>query len=273
MQTVRHNASGIEWYCELRGSGPSVVLIPSGEGDCGSFTSVADALAKDFTVLTFDMPGFSRSGPPPNFGQITADELADQVAELVKSLDLAPAAVYGCSSAGLAALSLVARQAEVVRNAVVHEAALVNDFGLREVAEAQFGMNKLDDASIVGVCKDLFRNQFNNDPKAWDAIGEEYHRRLEKNYITWVHHYVWPGLPNRTYTAEELTRRPIAWSIGGFSPVWFGVSNLRVAQRANLNVDILHCKHFPQVEIPGLLAERIRKCAEQHLQRAQGSAQ
>ena len=273
MQTVRHNASGIEWYCELRGSGPSVVLIPSGEGDCGSFASVADALAKDFEVLTFDMPGFSRSGPPPNFGQVTADELAEQVASLVTSLNLAPAAFYGCSSAGLAALSLVARHPEVVRDAIVHEAALVNDFGLPEVAEAQFGMNKLDDATIVSLCKDLFRNRFNNDPQAWEAVGEEYHRRLEKNYVTWVRHYVWPGLANRTYTAEELTRRPIAWSIGGFSEVWLGVSNLRVAQRANLNVDILPCKHFPQVEIPGPLADRIRKCAEQHLQRAQASSQ
>ena len=99
--TLRHNASDIHWYCELRGSGPSVVLIPSGEGDCGSFAKVADELAKDFNVLTFDMPGFSRSSAPPEFGRVTADELADQVASLVTSLNLAPASFYGCSSAGL----------------------------------------------------------------------------------------------------------------------------------------------------------------------------
>ncbi len=81
--TIQHKASDIDWYCELRGSGPSVVLIPSGEGDCASFAGVADALANDFTVLTFDMPGFSRSGPPPDFGRVTADMLADQVAALV----------------------------------------------------------------------------------------------------------------------------------------------------------------------------------------------
>jgi pimeloyl-ACP methyl ester carboxylesterase len=234
---------------------------------------VADALAKDFEVLTFDMPEFSRSGPPPNFGRVTADELAEQVASVVISLNLAPAAFYGCSSAGLAALSLVARHPEVVRNAIVHEAALINDYPLPEIVEALSGLNNLNDEAIVDVCKDLFRNRFNNDGKAWDAVGEEYHRRLGKNYVTWVRHYMWTGLANRTYTAEELTCRPIAWSIGGYSEVWFGVSNLRVAQRANLNVDILPCKHFPQVEIPGLLADRIRRCAEQHLQRAQASAQ
>ena len=270
--TLRHIASGIDLYCELRGSGPSVVLIPSGEGDCGSFAKVADELAKDFNVLTFDMPGFSRSSPPPDFGRVTADELADQVASLVTSLNLAPASFYGCSSAGLAALSLVARHADVVRNAVVHEAVLINDVPLPEVVEALFGMNNLDDVAIVGACKDLFRTKFISDGRAWDALGDEYHRRLEKNYVTWVRHYVWAGLANRTYSSEELTRRPIAWSIGGFSEVWFGVSNLRVAQRANLTVDILPCKHFPQVEIPGLLTDRIRKCAEQHLQRGHVNA-
>lgn len=35
MQTriFQQKAADIEWYCELRGSGPTIVLIPSGEGD------------------------------------------------------------------------------------------------------------------------------------------------------------------------------------------------------------------------------------------------
>ena len=40
------------------------MLVPSGEGDCGNFATVADALADEFTVLTFDIPGFSRSSVP-----------------------------------------------------------------------------------------------------------------------------------------------------------------------------------------------------------------
>jgi pimeloyl-ACP methyl ester carboxylesterase len=65
LQTFSQQAAGIDWYCEARGRGTHIVLIPSGEGDCGSFAHVADDLAEDFSVLTFDMPGFSRSGPPP----------------------------------------------------------------------------------------------------------------------------------------------------------------------------------------------------------------
>jgi hypothetical protein len=35
-----HEAAGIDRYCELRGSGPTIVLIPSGEGDCGCLVKV-----------------------------------------------------------------------------------------------------------------------------------------------------------------------------------------------------------------------------------------
>lgn len=259
--TIRQNAGGIDWYCELRGKGPTVVLIPSGEGDCTSFGTVAEALADDFTVLTFDMPGFSRTTAPPNFGPVNATLLADQIAELVQGLGMTLATFYGCSSAGLAVLSLSTGHSEIVRNGIVHEAALVNEFGLPEVAEAQFGLTRLDDEVIVGICKDLFRNKLNLNPQLWDDVGPEYHQRLEKNYVTWVRHYVWRGLEDHDYNAEDLTKRPIAWSIGGFSEVWLGIANLRVAQRANIHVEILPCRHFPQVETPEVLANHIRKHA------------
>jgi hypothetical protein len=88
----------ITWYYELRGRGPAVVLIPSGEGDCGSFEKVAVALSGEFTVLTFDMPGFSRSSDPPAFGSYSMAQAASEVVALVRALGLPPATFYGCSS-------------------------------------------------------------------------------------------------------------------------------------------------------------------------------
>jgi pimeloyl-ACP methyl ester carboxylesterase len=241
--------------------------MPSGEGDCASFQTVAEVLSDDFTVLTFDMPGFSRSGPPPEFGKVTATMLADQIAALVSLLKLAPAAFYGCSSAGLAALSLVAQHPEIVRNAIVYEAALVRDSVLPDATAVLFSLGDLDDAAIVKRCKDLFGNQLNSNVRAWDAIGQEYHRRLEKNYVTWVRHYLWAGLADHTYTAEELAYRPISWSVGGLRDNWIVATNVEVARRANLKVQSLPCKHFPQVEIPDSLAIRILAHTKAHLVR------
>ena len=76
------------------------MLIPSGEGDRSSYNKVGEALGREFSVLTFDMPGFSRSSRPPDFRKVRIREIADQVAALLQSLGHAPATVYGCSSGG-----------------------------------------------------------------------------------------------------------------------------------------------------------------------------
>src|SRR5262245_56330817 len=165
-RTFHQTASEIDWYCEVRGGGPSVVLMPSGEGDGASFQTVAEVLSNESTVLTFDMPGFSRSGPPPEFEKVTATMLAGQIAALVWSLNLAPATFYGCSSAGLAALSLVAQHPEIVRSGIVHEAALLRDSVPPEAGAALFALDDGDDAAIVKKCQELFRNEFNSDARA-----------------------------------------------------------------------------------------------------------
>lgn len=254
-KSFTHRAAGIDWYCETQGKGPTVVLIPSGEGDCGSFARVATALADDFSVLTFDMPGFSRSNAPPDFGDVTAAQLADQVAALVDSMGLGSVTFYGCSSGGQAALSLVANHPKSVRNAIVHEIPIV--------AGPWFApMQAMDDAGIVAACKSLFRNEMNENAKAWDDLGTDYHRRLEKNYVTWVRHYL--DIVRR-YSPEELKRRPITWTVGGLTPAVAFFDNFRVAYAANIEIELLMCKHFPQVSIPGQLAEHIRVNTRKYL--------
>jgi hypothetical protein len=124
-------------------------------------------------------------------------------------------------------------------------------------------------SDLVQACKDLFRNQINNNSQAWDALGGGHQQRLEQNYVTWVRRYMKPGTSDRSYSADELTRRPIAWSVGGFSPIWAMISNVRVAQRAGIEIEIFKGRHFPQVEIPDFLASHIRKHTRQHFHHEQ----
>jgi pimeloyl-ACP methyl ester carboxylesterase len=243
----------IKWYYELRGRGPTVVLIPSGEGDCGSFEKVAVALSREFAVLTFDMPGFSRSSDPPGFGNYSMSQAASEVVGLVRALGLAPATFYGCSSGGQVALSLVADHSSTVRNAVVHEVPLPP--GTRS------DLVKLTDAEIVRTCKDLFRKDLNENTAAWDALGEAFHKRLERNYVTWVRRYVGGGRILRSFTKEELRRRPVTWTIGGLTPAARFFSNIVTAHGAGIEIGLLMCRHFPQVSIPEVLADHIRKAA------------
>ncbi len=250
---LRRQVDSINRYYELRGRGPTVVLIPSGEGDCGSFEKVAGALSPDFTVLTFDMPGFSRSSDPPDFANYSMNQAATEVAALVRSLGLGPATFYGCSSGGQVALSLVADHSNLVRNVVVHEVPLPP--GTRS------DLTKLTDPEIVRACKDLFRNDLNENAAAWDALGDSFHMRLERNYVTWVRRYVGGRRILRNYTVDELRRRPVTWTIGGLTPAARFFSNVLTAHAARIQIGLLMCRHFPQVSIPDVLTDHIRKAA------------
>ncbi|QBR01661.1 alpha/beta fold hydrolase [Paraburkholderia pallida] len=245
----------IVWYVERRGNGPHVVLIPSGEGDCGSFDKVAENLASDFTVTTFDTPGFSRSVAGVNV-DVSMVSLGHQVANLLSALAIEDAVIYGCSSAGLAALDLVSVYPKFVRRAVVHEAALPGDDRDAEIVK----LAAMDDSGIAATCASLFENMMNEDPAAWRAIGEHFHQRLARNYPTWIRRYV-AGPKHEPYDPGTLAGKPITWTIGGLFEVRLFFGNVQLAQRAGLDIGLLPCKHYPQVSIPGLLADHIRKAS------------
>jgi pimeloyl-ACP methyl ester carboxylesterase len=250
VRQFQHTTDGIDWYCEQRGAGPPLVLVPSGEGDCSSFERVAAALADQFTVLTFDTPGFSRSRVD-DADLISAPLLADQIAALVGSLGVDPATYYGCSSGGLAVLDLVVRHRPLVHQAIVHEVPMDNAVALLG------GLASQDDSAVVETCQFLFANVMNDDAAAWQALGAEFHARLATNYVTWVRRYVASGdLPR--HSPEDLAGLPITWTIGGLTPAANFMDNVVLATRAGLTVDLLMCKHFPQVSHPDMLAQHIR---------------
>jgi pimeloyl-ACP methyl ester carboxylesterase len=52
MPTITVN--GAELYYEVRGDGPPVLLIMGATGDGGHFDRLADRLADEFTVISYD---------------------------------------------------------------------------------------------------------------------------------------------------------------------------------------------------------------------------
>lgn len=111
-------------YAEVAGGGPPLLLITGGTGDAGEWAPVAPALAQDFTVVTYDRRGMSRSPRPDGWLTTSLAEQADDAAGLLRELSLAPALVVGHSGGGSIACELLARHPEVVRHAVVYEPPL-----------------------------------------------------------------------------------------------------------------------------------------------------
>jgi pimeloyl-ACP methyl ester carboxylesterase len=130
--------NGAELYHEIRGGGPSVLLIVGATGDYEWYGRAADLLADEFTVVTYDRRGNSRSPRPAGWKATSMDEQADDAAGLIEFLGLAPAAVFGSSGGGVITLDLAARRPGVLRGAIVHEPPVVAVLPDGEAVMAQF---------------------------------------------------------------------------------------------------------------------------------------
>ena len=119
MPTVAVN--GTELHYEVRGTGPAVLLIMGATGDGGHFDALAELLAEEFTVVTYDRRGNGRSPVPDGWRTTSPEEQADDAAGLLEALETGPAAVFGTSAGGTFALCLVIRHPAAVRGAILHE--------------------------------------------------------------------------------------------------------------------------------------------------------
>ena len=256
ISTVTTPTNGINWHVETSGSGPHLILVPSGEGDCESFSKLASLLSTTYTVTTFDMPGFSRSTCPIScLENLTASKLAAQIISLLDELHIKEATFYGCSSGALAVLTMAAEHPERVKQSIVHEVPL-------SAAAAMGAWKAMPDEQVISICQGIFANTLCAKPAAWNALPASYHERLYKDYVTWVRYYV--NVVERSFTPAELRRRPVYWTIGGLSPAGIYWQNVtEAAYGAGIQVGVLPSKQFPQVSIPELMAEHVKSCIDE----------
>lgn len=136
---------GATLHYEVTGSGPVLLLIAGGFTDGGIFDSIVGQLAADYTVITYDPRGNSRSpydaepvrrpaGPQvvPTDGRAHPhDERIDESAEDALALIDAvagdqPAYVFGSSSGAITGLELITRHPDRVRMLIAHEPPAVD---------------------------------------------------------------------------------------------------------------------------------------------------
>ncbi len=131
---------------EVRGSGPSLLLIPGGAADSTIFAPIVRHLVDDHTVVTFDPRGIGRSTLTGAPRQVAVETQADDVHRLLRAVGDEPVAVFGSSGGAITALELVTRHREQVHTLVVHEPPLVEL--LPDRAELRDAMD-----GLAGVCE------------------------------------------------------------------------------------------------------------------------
>jgi pimeloyl-ACP methyl ester carboxylesterase len=109
--------NGTRTAYEVAGAGPPLLLIHGAEGGRRMFAPFAQALAPDFTVVTYDQRDCGETANEPRAA--TLEELASDAAALLQALGFAAALVYGTSFGGRVAQLLAIRRPDLVRGLIL----------------------------------------------------------------------------------------------------------------------------------------------------------
>jgi len=124
IRTDQVTIEGDDLVFDVRGTGAPVILLPGTPGDATAYRLIADPLAADHTVITYDPRGFGRStGREPR-----RYEIGQQARDIVAVLHAAGfdrALVFGNSAGAEIGLELAENHPEVVEGLVAHEAPVI----------------------------------------------------------------------------------------------------------------------------------------------------
>ncbi len=114
------DADGMTFRVREQGlaDGPVIVLIHGFSYSLESFDAWADALAADYRVVRFDLPGHALTGPDP-LQRYSVDETVALTAALLDALALDDVTLVGNSLGGLVSWRLAAEQPERVSRLVL----------------------------------------------------------------------------------------------------------------------------------------------------------
>ena len=258
IKTFTTHANGMDFYCEMMGQGPTIVIVPDGTNDCGSYEKMMAYLSDEFTVLTFDPRGGSRS-PDPHPRPMTPELFSDDIAALVQEIPVEkPISAFGVSSGGQAVLALAKFHADITRNGVVHEAALQGDTPIKNAGFEYFktmatlSPTIADPATISAIT-------FVGTLEGIAAIDDAQRARMAKNRPYWAQYYLGAVDMDR-YSEEDFAHMaPVDFTIGTWTPSWLTAANQATAARGNCSVTWVNSAHSPHLTMPKEMADIVRE--------------
>jgi pimeloyl-ACP methyl ester carboxylesterase len=254
------DVNGTDLYCEVRGAGPSLLLIMGATGDSGVFEEFADLLAEDFTVVTYDRRGNGRSPAPAGWDATSAEEQSDDAAALLHALDLAPAAVFGTSMGGIFALTTVLRHPQAVRAAVLHEPAVFALFDDPEAVRRRV-TDVVTAAMEVGGPPAAFETFIRSvaGDENWERLDPRVRGRMLASADTYfgkeIGRFDGYSPDDRTLAAIKA---PVQLLVSEDSLPEFGQAAGRLAPRLGIEVTSVPGTHFAYLDHPHELAQTVR---------------
>jgi pimeloyl-ACP methyl ester carboxylesterase len=117
MPTLRAD-DGVELYYEEVGSGTPLVFVHEFAGDIRSWEPQLRFFGRRYRCVAFNARGYPPSAVPSDPGAYSQDRATDDIAAVIKGLNLAPAHVVGLSMGAFATLHLGLRHPALARSLI-----------------------------------------------------------------------------------------------------------------------------------------------------------
>ena len=124
-------AEGLRVHYEIYGEGEPIVLMPGGFGDSSSMAQVIGPLSRERQVIGIDLEGHGRTALRET--PMSHERNGDDVAAVLRHLNIARADVAGYSHGGDAAIRMAIQHPDMVRNLIVISTAAKRDGWYPEV--------------------------------------------------------------------------------------------------------------------------------------------
>lgn len=172
--------NGLSLYYEVHGKGDPLILLHGGLGATGMFGEVASLLAEGRQVIAVDLQGHGRTTDIDR--PLSYEAMADDIAALIKKLDLGRADVMGYSLGGGVAQQTAIRHPEAVRKLVLVSTTFRRDGWYPELlaGQAQMGTASAEatrGTSLYQVYADLAPR-----PQDWPVLHTKLQDLLTRDY-------------------------------------------------------------------------------------------
>jgi pimeloyl-ACP methyl ester carboxylesterase len=272
--------SGCTLAVRISGCGSPIVLVHGSLDDHRSWQRVTPYLSHHYQVVCYDRRGHGHSTCPQGQGTINQDR--EDLAALLRALDLEAPLVVGHSYGASIALLLGAHSPELTGGLLIHEpplfTVLLDDERTRPLAEqASQHLHRAAALITQGSIEEGVRFFVDNaafGPSTWDTLFTPEIRQI---YIT--HADTWL---DQSRDPERLSVRPellanyphrIMISHGDAGPPAYGpITEILAATIPTANRHIIRdAGHAPHLSHPEEFAALIRRCAQQSNLRSGGS--
>jgi pimeloyl-ACP methyl ester carboxylesterase len=171
--------NGLKMYYEIHGTGSPLVVLHGAFMTIGAMGALVPMLAEARQVVAVELQGHGRTADVDR--PLSYEQMADDVAGLIRHLGIERADVFGYSMGGGAALQLAMRHPALVRKLIVASASSTSDGAYPEVW-----------ASIEQITPELFagtpwKEEYDRvapDPAAFPALVEKM-KQLDGQPFSW----------------------------------------------------------------------------------------